>query len=61
MLNMTINPNDSVCYNNQHDTALCQLTLNVHHAEAFLFTWEEGERVKVEEGELESDTFLDII
>ena len=27
-----------VCYNNQHDTALCQLTLNLHHAEAFLLT-----------------------
>lgn len=48
MLTMTINLNDmpfaahSVCNNDRHDTALCQLALNLHDAGAFLFTAEQG-------------------
>lgn len=61
MQNMLINPNDSVRYNNHRDTALRQLTLDGRYAEAFLFTREEGERVKVGVGGRESDTFRGII
>lgn len=53
MLTMTINLNDmpfaahSVCNNDRHDTALCQLALNLHDAGAFLFTAERGGGVSV--------------